>query len=62
MTINIYNAATEQTKSFKGTSEQVLKQLFTYYKFLSRYTHGHNLTEVLRLLNRQQFLFVKMEA
>jgi hypothetical protein len=60
MNIKVYNAATEKTKVFSGTPEQLIAQLDGSYPFLKRY-EPNGLQDMLKHLSRQQLYFVTVE-
>ena len=60
MTIKVYHASNNSTKSYSGSPEQVLEQLMATYTFLKRYP-THSLACALKNLSRQQNYFVEIE-
>ena len=60
MTVKIYSAASDQTKSYSGTPEQLLEQLRAVYKFIDKYP-THSLACALKHIARQQNYFVEVE-
>ena len=60
MTIKIVNASSKETRVFNGTPEELVPQLGARYSWLKRY-RPTCLPDILRLLSRQQMLFVSVE-
>lgn len=60
MNVKVYNAATDKTKEFQGTPEQLVAQLDTAYPFLKRYA-PKGLGEMLKRLANHQFYFLDVE-
>ena len=60
MKVTIYNAYSEETKTFSGEPEQVREQLNDTYSFLKRYSHD-SLQQDLTKLSQQQVFMVNVE-
>jgi hypothetical protein len=59
--IKVHNAATEETKTFKGTPEQLIAQLDASYAWLKQY-EPNGLQDMIRQLSNQQMFFVEVSG
>jgi hypothetical protein len=60
MIVKVYDASTDKTKEFQGTTDQLILQLDTYYTWLKRY-QPNGLKEMIKHLRNHQMYFVTVE-